>query len=101
MKILITTFIIGLLVTLPAQADTTDDVLAELETAGIQFAYATPAENLMILKTKATTETVDAFVASGRLDDLSGVNVEVVTLAETLEKAMAKRARAERIRERE
>ena len=87
MKTLITTFIIGLLVNLPAQADTTDDVLAELATAGIQYAYATPAENLTILKTKVTTEAVDAFVASGRLDDLSGVNVEIVTLSETLEKA--------------
>ena len=101
MKILITTFIISLLVNLPAQADITDDVLAELATAGIQFVYATPAKNLTILKTNATDETIDAFVASGRLDDLSGVNVEFITLAETLERAMAERARDERLRDRQ
>jgi len=101
MKILITTFIISLLVSLPARADITDDVLTELATAGIQFAYATPAKNLTILKTKATDEVVDAFVASGRLDDLLGVNVEVVTLADTLERNMAERARDERLRDRQ
>ena len=101
MKILITTFIISLLVSLPVQADITDDVLAELVTAGIQFVYATPAKNLTILKTKATDEAVDAFFASGRLDDLPGVNVEVVTLTDTLERAMAERARDERLRNRQ
>ena len=104
MKI-ITTLIIGLLVALPVQADTTDAVLAELETAGIQFVYATPqkatgTENLTILKTEATTENVDAFVATGRLNDLSGVNVEIVSLAKTLEDATAARNLDERRRQR-
>ena len=87
-KLFIVTFIISLFVTPLTLADTTSDVLAELDTAGIQYVYVIskrPAlENLRILKTNETVSVVDTFVASGRLDDLSA-NVEVVTLADTLE----------------
>lgn len=89
-KIFIVAFIISLFATPLTLADTTSDVLTELETAGIQYVYAIskkPAlENLTILRTNETTEVVDLFVATGRLDDLSA-NVEVVTLAETLDQA--------------
>ena len=81
MKTLITTFIIGLLVTFSVLADTTEDVLAALDKAGIQYVYSTSGE-LRILKTAETADAVDAFVAG----DTSGVDVEVVDLAETLAK---------------
>lgn len=103
MKKIFITFIISLFAPLTL-ADTTDDVLAELETAGIQYVYVIsekPAlENLGILKTDQTAEAVDIFVASGRLDDLSA-NVEVVTLVDTLEQATAARKLKERRRQRQ
>ncbi len=102
MKKIFITFIISLFVAPLTLADTTSDVLAELETAGIQYVYVIskePAlENLRILKTNETTEVVDLFVATGRLDDLSA-NVEVVTLKDTLEQAMTVRERLETILE--
>ena len=81
MKTLITTFIIGLLVTFSVLADTTEDVLASLDKAGIQYVYSTSGE-LRILRTAETADAVDAFVTG----DTSGVDVEVVDLAETLDK---------------
>ena len=102
-KIFIVAFI-SLFATPLTLADTTSDVLTELETAGIQYVYVIskePAlENLGILKTTTTTEAVDTFVASGRLNDLSA-NVEVVTLADTLEEATAERKLEERRRQRQ
>ena len=104
MKKLFIAFIISLFATPLTLADTTSDVLAELETAGIQYVYVIskkPAlENLRILKTNETAEVVDLFVATGRLDDLSA-NVEVVTLADTLEQATAARKLEERRRKRQ
>ena len=52
-----------------------------LDNAGIQYVYSTSGE-LRILKTTETADAVDAFVAG----DTSGVDVEVVDLAETLAK---------------
>ena len=76
MKTLITTFIIGLLVTLPVLADTTEDVLVALDEAGIQYVYSTTGK-LRILRTAATMEAVEAFLSG---TSLSGVEVEVVDL---------------------
>ena len=76
MKTLITTFIIGLFVTLPVLADTTEDALVALDEAGIQYVYSTSGK-LRILRTTATIEAVEAFLSEGRL---SGVDVEVVDL---------------------
>ena len=79
--------LVGLLFSLPVLADvtSTDAVLHTLEKSGIQFVYATPAEKLTILRTKATSNDVDELVKSGVLDSLA-VDIEIVTLAETLEK---------------
>ena len=104
MKKLFIAFIIGLFAAPLTLADTTSDVLTELETAGIQYVYVIskkPAlENLRILKTKETADTVDMVVASGILDELSA-NVEVVTLADTFEQATAQRKLEERRRKRQ
>jgi len=85
MKTLTITLLIGLFVALPTLADTTD-VLAELDAAGVSYVYSTPREKLMIITTSATENAVNALVESGSLT-LDGVEVEIVTLAATLEAA--------------
>jgi hypothetical protein len=84
MKKLYATLLIGLF-SLPVLADerSTDAVLSALEVGGIQYVYATPAEKLTILRTKATTERVDAVVESGALD---GLSVEIVDLVESFDR---------------
>ena len=91
MKTLITTFIISLLVTLPAQADTTDDVLNQLTIDGVMFSYSTGdktnvGQSINLLRTRKTTEKVD--VAIQTLEE-EGIAYTVTNYVESFEDAAA------------
>ncbi len=106
MKKLFITFIISLFVAPLTLADTTSDILTELEAAGIQFVYVIskePAlENLTIVQTNNTVDALQKLITSGRLDDLpSSINVKVASVAATLQDATAARKLEERRRDRQ